>query len=363
MIKSAYIHIPFCSSKCNYCSFVSYDKLNLKDSYVDSLISEIKSLYKNELMKTIYFGGGTPSLLPVNDFKQLLNLFNFDVNTEITVEVNPGNADKDYFKNLKNLGINRISLGVQVFDDKLLHLIGRRHNKNDVIKTLKYLQEAGFDNISIDLIYGLPDQTVNDFLKSLNQALNLGIQHISLYGLKIEEGCNFYKKKPDLLPDNDEQADMYIKAVELLTNSGFNHYEISNFAKKDFESKHNLNYWDNNCYYGFGVAASGYEGSVRYTNQSSIEKYIQNPKLKESVIELSKSNKLEEEIFLGFRKINGININQINKKFNIDFNEKYHEIVSKYISSGHMLRTDEGYKLTLNGILLSNNILSEFIED
>lgn len=362
MIKSAYIHVPFCSSKCNYCSFVSYDTLTLKHIYIGSLISEIKTRYKNELMDTIYIGGGTPSILSVNDFSQLLNLFNFNDKTEITVEINPEHTNKDYFKELRSLGINRISVGVQVFDDDSLYLIGRRHTKNEAIQAVKYAQNAGFDNISIDLIYGLPHQTLENYLDSLKQALDLDIQHISLYGLKIEEGCRFYNKKPDFLPDNDEQADMYLQSIEVLSQAGFTHYEISNFAQKGFESRHNLNYWNNNQYYGFGVAASGYEGDLRYTNQSDIEKYIQNHKIRESAVELTKVNKLEEEIFLGLRKIEGINVAEINKKHNINFSEKYQKILDKYILSGHLKETDKGYKLTLNGILLSNNILSEFIE-
>lgn len=362
MIKSAYIHIPFCSNKCNYCSFVSYANYALKDSYINCLILEIKKCYKNELMNTLYFGGGTPSILTVREFERILKLFNFDNKTEVTVEINPESLNKDYFKELKEIGVNRLSVGIQVFDDNLLRYIGRRHTKEDAIKAIKHIQQAGFKNISVDLIYGLPNQTIGEFLKSLRQALDLGIQHISLYGLKIEEGCKFYKNKPDFLPDNDEQAEMYIEAVKMLSQHGFKHYEVSNFAKDGFESRHNLNYWKNNQYYGFGVAASGYEGNLRYTNQLDIEKFIDNPEIRDSFLELTNENKLEEEIFLGFRKIEGININEINEKFGINFNEKYKNIIDKYITLKYLEETKVGYRLTLGGILLSNYILSEFME-
>lgn len=363
MIKSVYIHVPFCSSKCNYCSFVSYDTLTLKNIYIDRLISEITSLYKNEVLDTIYFGGGTPSLLSVNDFLQILKHLNFDEKTEITTEINPENADRKYFQELKEIGINRLSIGIQVFDNELLKLIGRRHTKEDSLKTIEFAQEVGFNNISVDLIYGLPRQTCDSFLESVEKVLDLDVQHVSLYGLKIEEGCKFYSNKPDFLPDNDVQADMYLKAIDMLTKADFNHYEISNFAKKGFESRHNLNYWNNEYYYGFGVAASGYEGDIRYTNQYNIEKYIQNPMSKDSIVELSDINKLEEEIFLGFRRLKGIDKGYINKKYSIDFDKKYKNILEKYIQSRHLAKTKDGYNLTTEGVLLSNNILSEFIED
>lgn len=362
MVKSAYIHIPFCSNKCNYCSFVSYTNLKSKDAYIDCLISEIKKSYKNELMETIYFGGGTPSKLTIDDFNRILKLFNLNDKTEITAEINPEDANENYFKALKEVGINRISIGIQTFDDKLLKAIGRRHTKDEAIKAVKSTQNAGFKNVSIDLIYGLPGQTLNDFSDTLDKALHLNIQHISLYGLKIEEGSKFYNTMPDSLPDNDEQAEMYLHAVQQLTKNGFEHYEISNFSKESFESKHNLTYWDNEQYYGFGAAASGYEDGTRYTNQSSIEHYIENPTLKASVMELSKENKIEEEIFLGFRKTEGIDTNRINEKFGVDFNKNYKKIIDKYVLSKHMETTKTGYKLTLEGLLLSNDILSEFIE-
>ncbi len=362
MIKSAYIHIPFCRRKCNYCSFVSYDTLTLKNIYIDSLLTEIKSGYKKEPLDTLYFGGGTPSTLSTSDFKQILSLLNYSEKTEVTVEINPENVSKGYLQELKELGVNRLSIGVQVFDNAMLKSIGRNHCVEDVVKTVKNAKNVGFKNISIDLIYGLPSQNLEIIRQSLNKAFELEVQHVSLYGLKIEEGCHFYNNKPDFLPDNDEQAQMYTEAIELLSTYGFEHYEISNFAKPGYESRHNLKYWSNQNYYGFGVAACGYEQGTRYQNQTSIDKYIQNPNLKLSKEDLSEQEKLEEEIFLGFRVLKGIDIDSINKKFSIDFDKKYKSIIEKYIATNHLEKTSHGYKLTTNGIMLSNNVLSDFID-
>ncbi len=377
MAKSVYIHIPFCKNKCNYCSFVSFDNLNLKEQYLRALIYQIKTEYKNEKLNTLYFGGGTPSLLDIKDFRVLIDLFNFENGAEITVEANPESINLKNLKGLKKLGVNRLSIGAQTFDDKILRLIGREHNSEQIQFALNRAQIAGFDNISLDLIYGLPTQTLFGFESDLKKAVESDVQHISLYGLKIEKGCYFYKHQPNEIPDIDLQADMYLKAIQLLKNSGFKHYEISNFAKSElqmdrinlslsgeniypFESKHNLNYWSNNTYYGFGCSASGYINDTRYSNQANLEKYIKNPLEKISEQKLSQQEILEEAIFLGFRKIAGINVQEINKKFKIDFNKKYEKILKKY--SSYFDKTKKGWSLNLEGILISNEILSEFIE-
>lgn len=362
MVKNAYIHIPFCSRKCNYCSFVSYDTIALKNDYIEALCNQIKVNYQGEKLNTLYFGGGTPSLLAIEDFNKILGLFKYDDRIEITVEINPETVDKLYLKKLKEAGINRLSIGVQVFDDEILKIIGRKHSVKDVLSTVYDAKQVGFKNISIDLIYGLPNQSIKKFKHSLAQLKDLDVQHVSLYGLKIDEGSKFYNNEPEMLPDSDEQADMYILAVDYLKKMGYEHYEISNFGKKGYSSRHNLCYWNNSNYYGFGCAASGYEGDVRYSNTKSLEEYIQNPIERQELI-VTPQEKLEEEIFLGLRKLNGIDVDYINEKYAIDFNIKYRNIIDKYLASGHFKITDKGYSLTLNGILLSNNILSEFIED
>ena len=360
MTKSAYIHIPFCKQKCNYCSFVSTDKLYFKDKYINALLTEIKTFYKKDLLYTVYFGGGTPSLLSIKDFKSILSLFRISKNAEITVEINPDTVDLKYLWELHNLGVNRLSIGVQDFHDGILKQIGRLHTAEKAKHAVRTAQAAGFKNISIDLIYGLPNQTKELFLDSLNQAFTLDVQHISLYGLKIEEGCKFFVQKPENLPNDDMQAEYYLAAIEACKKNKFKHYEVSNFAKPKFYSNHNLTYWDNGHYYGFGLSASGYKNNLRYYNEKNIEKYIQNPLKKQKVDTLTLQQQLEEEIFLGFRKINGINVKKINEKFEINFEEKYEKIIKKYLNT-HIIKTKNGYKLTDKGILVSNIILSEFL--
>lgn len=355
MVTSAYIHIPFCKSKCKYCSFISFPETEKKDEYLSALEKEINFFYKNEKLKTLYFGGGTPSLLEIKDFQKLLALFNINEQTEITAELNPETLTPKYMLELKKTGINRISLGCQTFDDKILKLIGRRHNANQVMQAVEFAQNAGFDNVSLDFIYGLPTQTTEGFKNDLEIAISLGIQHISLYGLKIEEGCFFFDNMPKDLPDEDIQADMYLNAIETLKD--FGHYEISNFGKP---SKHNLIYWNNENYYGFGTAAHGYLGKMRYSNVNSIDEYIKNPLKHENETVLTQQEQLEEEIFLGFRKMSGINITEINNKYNINFEKRYKTVLSKY--NNFFIKTENKYAFNKDGILISNVILADFLQ-
>ena len=367
MPLSAYVHIPFCKSKCKYCSFVSYSgcKESEQSDYVDTLLKEIDEFYKNEQLKTLYFGGGTPSLLSVDKLSLILNKFKFDTETEVTIEVNPETVDLEKLVNLKKIGFNRVSIGVQSFDDSILKSIGRVHTSEKAVKSVEMAQKSGFNNISVDFIYGLPNQSVKSFCDDLKKAVKLGVNHISLYGLKIEEGCYFYNNFPTDIADDDLQADMYLAAINLLENLGFFHYEISNFCQQGYESKHNLNYWNDETYYGFGVGAHGYcidNGEhIRYANYSALNEYKDNYHKKAEQVILTKQMMLEESIFLGFRRSNGINIKEINEKFSIDFDEQYVSVVKKYLDSGHLIKTDCGYKFSTNGFLLSNIILSDFV--
>lgn len=363
MVKSAYIHIPFCKSKCHYCSFVSFCNLELKKDYLKALIKEIQYFYENELLNTLYFGGGTPSLLTVSEFENIVRRFKISEKTEITSELNPDDVSYDYMRGLYDVGINRISFGCQTFDDKILKLINRRHNAGEVINAVKITQDAGFKNVSLDFIYGLPSQTPEMFYSDLKKAVDLGVQHISLYGLKIEEGCYFYNNMPDNLPDDDTQADMYLGAIELLEQYGFEHYEVSNFSRKGYNSRHNLTYWNNEEYYGFGVSAHGYKNGLRYGNKENLPSYIENPLEKLQTKVLTFQEKLEEEIFLGFRKMKGIDISEINTKYGIDFVEKYNDVLKKYEALNLLKKTQTGYALTPQGVLVSNVILADFLED
>lgn len=359
MVTSAYIHIPFCLSKCRYCSFVSFDTLAKKTGYLYSLLKEIDYYYQGETLKTLYFGGGTPSLMTVDELNKILKKFNYDESTEITIEVNPDSVDKEYLKGLKEIGFNRLSIGSQTFDDKLLTDIGRRHNAQQIFDTIEFARQAGFENISVDLIYGLPNQTLDMLKNDLEIVKTLDITHVSLYGLKIDEGCYFYNHYPKNVPDDDTQADMYLEVIKTLNE--FQHYEISNFAKQGYESKHNLNYWREGEYYGFGVASHGFVDNVRYSNYRTLEQYMNNPVSHEFGKFLTEQEKLEESIFLGFRIAEGVDEQKINQKFGINFSEKYKNTLEKYLATGHIIKTGKGYRLSDEGFLVSNLILSEFI--
>ena len=375
---SVYIHIPFCKRKCSYCAFTSFAALNLADDYIKKLTTEIKHFYKGTPLNTLYIGGGTPSLLDIKHFKKIFSLFNFDKNAEITVEINPDSTDLKLLSSLYNLGVNRLSIGIQSFDDDILNNIGRLHTAKKAKDAVFLAQDTGFQNISIDLIYGLPKQNMKLWENDLTEAKSLGIQHISLYGLKIEEGTVFYKNqtagKLRCLPDDDTQADMYEFAVKFLAPE-FELYEISNFTcvppaliknnaaadDKMFQSRHNLNYWNEGEYYGFGISASGFLNNIRYQNTKNFKEYMENPLKAKATAVSTKQEKLEETIFLGFRKREGINTESINEKFEIDFDKKYAPVLQKFLDSKHIEKTKNGYRLTISGILVSNIILSEFL--
>ncbi len=359
MIEHAYIHIPFCIRKCNYCSFISGENIQNKQIYLEQLLKEIKTRYNGELLKTLYFGGGTPSLLDIKDISILLDCFNLSGNAEVTIETNPETVTFEKFSGYVKTGINRVSIGIQTFNPYILEKIGRKHTEKQAENSVYSVKKSGCNNVSIDLIYGLPNQTINDFKTDIKRALKLKINHISYYGLKIEKGSFFYENPPSNLPDDELQAEMYNILCDSLFE--YNHYEISNFALKGFESRHNCAYWKNKEYYGFGLNASGYEGKIRYKNISDFNEYIKNPFKKEEKIILTENEAMENEIFLALRLKEGINIKKFNKKYNINFLNKYEKIINKYEKFGLLKIENEHIKLTREGILLSNEIMSEFV--
>lgn len=361
MAESVYIHIPFCKSKCKYCSFISFSDIDNRLGYLYSLLKEIDTNYNGEKLKTLYFGGGTPSLMEISHLKKILNKFNLSSDCEITFEMNPDDANPEYLEKLIDIGINRLSIGAQTFSNNILKLIGRRHSYEQTLEAVKNAKNKGFKNISLDLMYGLPEQTIEILKNDLDIIASLEIQHVSTYGLKIEEESYFGKHHPHNLPNDDIQADMYILINNFLSNIGYNRYEISNFSLPNFESNHNLNYWNNSEYYGFGIAAHGYIDGIRYSNSCNLSEYLNNPTRHNKGHIVTKKEKLEEELFLGFRKESGINTELIYNRFGIIFEDKYKDIINKF-SPKFIIKTDSGYKLTLDGILLSNNILAEFIE-
>ncbi len=367
--KSIYIHMPFCVKKCNYCSFVSFsDKKNLTGKYTEALKEEILSYASKDehnKIQSLYFGGGTPSVVELNYLEEIVNqvksTFSFENNCEITIEINPATVDLEYLKGLKQIGFNRLSIGVQSFDDKMLKILGRVHGSNDATDTVKNALAEGFENISIDLIYGLPEQTLEQWRETLKKAVSLNIKHISLYGLKIEAGTPFYSDTPKNLPDDELCADMYKAAVEKLTNNGFEHYEISNFAKKSFESKHNLTYWNNQEYFGFGLGAHGYIEGERYSNTVDFEEYLKKDDKIAYKEKLSEQKIIEEAIFLGLRLRQGIDIEEFKKLYDFDLIKNHKTTIDKYLDYRFMTIENGCLKLTIDGVLLSNSILADFI--
>ncbi|EKE04384.1 MAG: hypothetical protein ACD_20C00084G0004 [uncultured bacterium] len=368
-LKCLYIHMPFCAQKCYYCGFVSFtDKYDQIENYINALIREIReglSGYSDLKLRSIYIGGGTPSLVPVEYYERIFNeisqLINIVRDCEVTIEINPGTVNFEYLQKLRLLGINRLSIGVQSFNDRILGIINRKHTSQDAVEVISMARDAGFHNISIDLIHGLPEQTQEIWEETLNKAVNLDINHISAYGLKIEEGTKFAENLPPNLPEEELSAQMYLKTIDILKKYNFQHYEISNFAIPGYESRHNLSYWHNEEYFAFGLAAHGYVNGVRYSNSCDFGEYIGDPLKKASVHKVSRQEVIEEGIFLGLRLNEGINISRFKEEYGVDLREEYNSIINKYIDYGYMEMQEDNLRLTDNGILVSNAILAEFI--
>ena len=354
---SIYIHVPFCKTICSYCDFCKfYYNEKWVDNYLIALEKEIKEKYKNESIATIYIGGGTPTSLNINQLEKLLQLtklFNFE-KIEFTVETNV-DLSLDKIKLLKQYGVNRISIGVQTVNQKHLQFLNRKHTKEEVINLVNLLKQYDF-NINIDLMYGMPNQTLQELEEDLDFILSLDVNHISTYSLIIEPHTKIYI---DNVANIDEDLDyqMYQLINKKLKN--YVHYEISNFAKDDYYSKHNLVYWNNLEYYGFGIGASGYIDGVRYDNTRSYQNYLNGNYLFESH-KLSKKEKIENEFILGFRKLEGINILEFKAKY--DMNVLDIGIVKKLLKEGK-LSVDNGYlKINPKYIYISNTILVNFID-
>lgn len=353
---SVYIHIPFCSSICSYCDFCKfYYNSTWVDNYLSSLEKEIKSNYKGEIVDTIYIGGGTPTVLNLNQLEKLLNLtnlFNKEI-IEFTVETNV-DLSLDKIKLLKKYGVNRISIGVQTVNNKYLKFLNRNHTKEDVIKLVNLLKQHNF-NINVDLIYAIPNQTLEELKKDLDFILSLDINHISTYSLIIEPHTKLYIDNVTNI-DEDLDYEMY-KLINKKLNK-YNHYEISNYAIKNYESKHNLVYWNNLNYYGFGIGASGYINNIRYDNTKSYNNYINGNYLLEKH-ELDLNETISNEFILGLRKIDGIDINEFYKKYNIEITSI--DIVNKLLKENKIILTDK-LKINPKYIYISNTILVNFID-
>lgn len=368
---SAYVHIPFCTQICYYCDFSKvFIKNQPVDAYLQALIREFRSYDITEL-RTLYIGGGTPTSISAVQLDYLLTELSRDLNLntleEFTIEANPGDLTVDKIEVLQKSAVNRVSLGVQTFNDKHLKRIGRSHNEAQIYSTIDALKTAGFQNISIDLIYALPGQTMDDVRSNVAKALSLNIPHLSLYSLILEHHTVFMNKmrRGKLhLPTEDLEAEMFEYIISEMERNGFEHYEISNFTKPGFESRHNLMYWDNVEYYGVGAGASGYLDGIRYRNRGPIQHYLKgvsegNARLSEEV--LSKNEMMEEELFLGLRKKEGVSIGKFEQKFGTSFEKRYGQIVQEFQSDG-LLKENNGFiQMTKKGLFLGDTVAEKFI--
>lgn len=367
-----YVHIPFCRSKCQYCDFYSiteHDK-SLTDGYLDAVCAHIKeagALAPNHQVDTIYFGGGTPSFFGAEGLATILTAIRraFDVagDAEITFEANPDSVNDRDLRRLAAEGFNRASLGVQSDDDAMLQRLGRPHTFDQVLTAMKRLRKAGFRNVSIDLMYGLPEQTLAQWRSTLENCLSLNPEHISCYGLKVEEGTPLYTYQSAAgLPDDDTQADMYLAAVQLLKQRGYRQYEISNFAKRGRASRHNLKYWTGGEYLGFGPNASSDFAGKRYTLIRDLKGYIQGLKEGGSVIteltEIPVRERAGEYLMLRLRTVGGIRAEEYEKRFLLPF-EPLETVLQRCADHGLASFSKERWRLTPEGMLVSNAIISD----
>ena len=373
-----YLHIPFCKSKCIYCDFNSFaQKDDCIEPYIKAVKKEIEEYAKQNkdvLIKTIYIGGGTPSYIKEKYIKEIIETIrsNFEIipNAEITIEINPGTVNRRKLNTYYKAGINRLSIGLQSTNDKLLKQLGRVHDFEDFLETLRLANTIGFSNISADCMIGLPNQTIYDVEETLNVLINLRLTHISVYSLIVEPNTPLEKKinSGELkLPDEEIERYMYWFAKRKLEENGYLHYEISNFAKPLFRSKHNLDCWNQKEYKGFGVSASSYENGIRYTNISNIEKYVenvQNGQFKRNYIVEEKQDReamMKEYMLLGLRKITGVSINQFRKKFGTIPIFKYNKEITKLSNEGLIESNGINIRLTKKGLDLANLVWEEFV--
>ncbi len=373
MPVSIYVHIPFCRRKCNYCAF--YSKVSGEEEkkiYVNALTKEIETGADGEICRTIYFGGGTPSTLTLNQISKIFSTiaknFKVEKNAEITIEVNPGTVDEIYLKSLRETGFNRISVGIQSFDDKFLKIAGRIHDSKTGIETVR-LAKKFFDNVNFDLIQGLPGQKLSDVERDLKFVAELNPEHISLYDLEIDEGTKFFELeragKLKNLPDEKSCAEMYDLICDTLPSFGYRHYEISNFSKPGFESRHNSGYWTGEKYFGFGAAAHSYNGNFRTSNISSVAGYAEKIFAGESVSEIeevvTKKNAIEEFCFLGLRMTEGISKKIFAEKFDEDIFKIYGEVIEKNLKFGLLEISGDKIRFTRRGMKLGNSVFADFL--
>lgn len=374
--QALYIHIPFCTNKCHYCDFNSYIlKGQPVMDYLDALEREMEQTVKQippGEIQTIFVGGGTPTVLLPDQMESFLKRVhtyfpNKSAELEFSMEANPGTTDKEKLQAMKEGGVNRISFGVQSFDNALLEGIGRIHNTDDVYRSIENARQVGFTNMSIDLMFGLPNQTVAAMNDSLDKALALGLPHYSIYGLKVEENTlfhNLYQKNLLPLPDEDDELDMFLLIMKRLKEAGYSQYEISNFAKPGKESRHNSMYWLNRSYYGLGAGAHGYMHGNRHVNIKGVQAYIDatqqgRPLLEEYAI--SEQEAIEDFMMVGLRLLSGVKRADFRRQFGLELEAVFGSHLNKLLDQKLLADTEDGYRLTEQGVLLGNEVFGEFL--
>lgn len=362
MIKNCYIHIPFCNNICSYCDFckIFYNE-NMVNRYLDSLEKEIDSIYKNEELETIYIGGGTPSCLNIKQLERLfiiLSKLNKANNIEYTIEGNIQSTTKEKLLLYKKYGINRLSLGIESINKENLKLLERETIKEEVIEKIKIMRNQGFNNINVDLIYAIPNETIKTLEEDIDFILSLDVEHISTYSLIIEENTKLYINN---IKNIDEELDyeMYNLITKKLKDNNYNHYEISNFAKDGYESIHNNCYWENRQYYGFGLGASSYINDKRITNTRSISNYLNNRYIKE-IENITEEIKEEYEVILGLRLLRGINLDNYKKKYNKELKDKYN--YNDLLKENLLILKDGYLSIPEDKIYISNEIIVRLLE-
>lgn len=376
MILGLYIHIPFCRQKCLYCDFPSYSNMDhLYDDYIAALCREITGQGGSCLsydVDTVYIGGGTPTLLTAEQLREVMTSvrkhFNITADAEISIEANPGTIDEYKLTCLKKYGINRISFGVQSFSDTLLKCLGRIHSSADAVSSVKIAQKVGFRNINVDLMYGLPNQTMKDLQESIETAARLEVEHLSIYGLKVEEQTPFAEMQARQqlnLPTDIVEEDMYDLATELAHKYGYIRYEISNYAKKGYTCRHNLKYWSYKPYLGVGAAAHSFLGTERLANTANVTEYIQMINKDNSAVKsrekLTISDAKAEFVFLALRTVDGLAYNDFNRYFNDDFLVRYCGVLEGLMQRGLINIDQQRVKLTELGMKYGNQVFFHFI--
>ena len=370
-----YIHIPFCASKCGYCDFYSLAGCgHLMAPYQEALIAHLEEsshAIRNYEVDSIYFGGGTPSFYGADRIVELLDVLklngNVRLDSEVTMECNPDSISPTAMELLREEGVNRLSIGIQATDNNLLKLIGRRHNFQQAQKAVQDARKAGFENISVDLIYGLPSQTKGDWATTLARIVELHPEHISCYGLKLEPGTPMYDEYngSSILPDDDEQADMYSYAAEMLERYGYKHYEVSNFCAPGFESRHNLKYWELDDYMGFGPGAHSSVGNLRYSFIKDLKQYIAGVNRKTSIIDeyetIDTLERAVEYIMLGMRTSRGISEQDYRVRCQSDW-RPISRVLRAFAEKGWAEQTDGRWHFTVPGFLISNTLIGILLE-